>query len=83
MAMLLLQSRPRGIQNQRMIYGPDEFDCELLIPDLDNIVMHGNTPMLPAHVLKMLNEKRERELAAGKRERELATGKDHAKAPVR
>ncbi|PVH66285.1 hypothetical protein PAHAL_1G195100 [Panicum hallii] len=57
-----------------MIYGLDEFDCELLIPDLDNVVMHGNTLMLPAHVLKMLDEKRERELAAGK---------DHAKAPVR
>ncbi|PUZ56979.1 hypothetical protein GQ55_5G391700 [Panicum hallii var. hallii] len=57
-----------------MIYSLDEFDCELLIPDLDNVVMHGNTLMLPAHMLKMLDEKRERELAAGK---------NHAKAPVR
>ncbi|PUZ52556.1 hypothetical protein GQ55_6G280200 [Panicum hallii var. hallii] len=57
-----------------MIYGLDEFDCELLIPDLDNVVTHGNTVMLPAHVLKMLDKKRERELAAGK---------DHTKALVR
>jgi hypothetical protein len=57
-----------------MIYGLDEFDCELLISDLDNVVMHGNALMLPAHVLKMLDEKSERE---------LAVGKDHAKAPVR
>ncbi|CAN6313724.1 unnamed protein product [Urochloa humidicola] len=26
-----------------MIYGLDEFDCEVLIPDLDNVVMDGET----------------------------------------
>ncbi|XP_025820085.1 uncharacterized protein LOC112896358 [Panicum hallii] len=54
-----------------MIYGLDEFNCELLIPDLDNVMMHGNTVMLPAHMLKMLDKKHERELAARK---------DHTKA---
>ncbi len=57
-----------------MIYGLDEFDCELFIPDLENVVMHGNSIELPTHVLKMLDEKREHELAAGK---------DDTKATVR
>jgi hypothetical protein len=50
-----------------MIDGFNEFDCEVYIPDLDNVVMDGNTLVLPPHVLKMLDEKRERErkLAAG------------------
>ncbi|CAN6333338.1 unnamed protein product [Urochloa humidicola] len=43
-----------------MIYGLDKFDCEILIPDVDNVVMDGDTIILPAHVLKMLDEKRER-----------------------
>nr|XP_034572900.1 uncharacterized protein LOC117837393 [Setaria viridis] len=56
-----------------MIYtGLDEFDCNLFIPDLDNVVMDGDTIVLPAHELKMLDEKRECELAAGK---------DDARAP--
>lgn len=33
-----------------MIYGLDEFNCELFIPDLDNVVMHGNSIELPTHV---------------------------------
>ncbi|RLM54775.1 hypothetical protein C2845_PM10G13290 [Panicum miliaceum] len=37
-----------------MLHGLDEFDCELFIPDLDNIVMDGNTLVLSPHVLKML-----------------------------
>jgi hypothetical protein len=51
-----------------------EFDCKLFIPNLDNVVFDGNTLVLPPHVLKMIDEKRERE---------LATKKDHAKASVR
>jgi len=57
-----------------MIHGLDEFDCELFIPDLDNVVMDGNTLMIPPQVLKMLDEKRERELTAVK---------EQAKASVR
>jgi hypothetical protein len=38
-----------------MLHGLDEFDCELFIPDLDNIVMDGNTLVLPSHVHKMLH----------------------------
>ncbi|CAN6166568.1 unnamed protein product [Urochloa humidicola] len=48
------------------VYGLDEFDCEILIPDVDNVVMDGATILLPAHVLKMLDEKRERDQAAAK-----------------
>ncbi|CAN6209313.1 unnamed protein product [Urochloa humidicola] len=54
------------------IYGLDEFDCEVFIPDLDNVVMDGNTLLIPPHVIKMLDEKRE--LAAGTDA--LATGTD-------
>ena len=42
-------------------YGFDEFDCELFIPDVDNLVMNGNALVLPPHVLKMLDEKHERD----------------------
>ncbi|KAG2557942.1 hypothetical protein PVAP13_8NG103001 [Panicum virgatum] len=36
------------------------------IPDLNNVELDGQTLVLPPHVLKMLDEKHERELAAGK-----------------
>lgn len=49
-----------------MLYGLDEFDCKVFIPDLNNVVMHGNSIELPAHVLKMLDEKHKCELAAEK-----------------
>jgi len=49
-----------------MLYGFNEFDCEVFIPDLDKVVMHGNTIKFDVHVLKMLNEKCECEIAAGK-----------------
>ena len=50
-----------------MLYNFNEFDCEIFIPDLDNVVMDGNNLLLlPPHVLNMLYEKRERELAAVK-----------------
>jgi hypothetical protein len=57
-----------------MRHGFIDFDCKLFIPDLDNVVMDGNTLVLPPHVLKMIDEKCERELAAKK---------DDAKASVR
>jgi hypothetical protein len=38
-----------------MLHGLDEFDCELFIPYLDNVVMDDNTLLLPPHVLKMLH----------------------------
>ena len=53
-----------------MLYGLDEFDCEIFIPDPNNVVMHGNSIEVPAHVIKMLDEK-------------LAAAKDDAKASVR
>ncbi|CAN6373055.1 unnamed protein product [Urochloa humidicola] len=59
-----------------VIYGLDKFDCEILIPDVDNVVMDGETIMLPAHVLEMLDEKRERDRAQ-------AAAKEDAKALVR
>jgi hypothetical protein len=39
-----------------MLYGQREFDCELFIPDLDELVMVGNSVMLPDHVTKKLDE---------------------------
>jgi hypothetical protein len=57
-----------------MLHGLDKFDCELFILDLDNVVMDGNTLVVPPDMLKMLDEKLECELAAGK---------DDAKASVR
>jgi hypothetical protein len=48
-----------------MIYGLDEFDCFVFIPDLDELDMDGRSIKLPPRVLKMLDEKRMRELAAG------------------
>jgi ABC-type uncharacterized transport system ATPase subunit len=39
-----------------MIYGLDEFDCEILIPDLNEIKMEGDTIILPPHVLKVCDE---------------------------
>jgi hypothetical protein len=38
-----------------ILHGLDEFDCELFIPNLNNVVMDGNTLVLPPHVLKMLH----------------------------
>jgi hypothetical protein len=49
-----------------MRHGFIDFDCELFIPDLDNVVMDGNMLVLPPHVLKMIDEKRKLELAAKK-----------------
>ena len=39
-----------------MLYGQREFDCKLFIPDLDELVMKGNSIMLPPHVIKKLDE---------------------------
>ena len=49
-----------------MIHGLDEFDCEVFIPDPNNIVMHGDSVVIPPHVLKMLDDKLERERSARK-----------------
>jgi len=49
-----------------MFYGFKEFDCQVFIPDLDNVVMHGDSVKFDPHVLKMLDVKQQRELAAGK-----------------
>jgi len=49
-----------------MLYCLDEFDCKVFIPDLDKVVMHGNNIKFDPQVLKMLDEKCERELAARK-----------------
>lgn len=48
-----------------MVYGLDEFDCSVFIPDLDELEMDGKTIVLPARVLKMLDEMRTGELDAG------------------
>ena len=49
-----------------MIHGLDEFGCEVFIPDPNNIVMHGDSVVIPPHVLKMLDDKLERERSARK-----------------
>ena len=49
-----------------MFYSFKEFDCQVFIPDLDNVVMHGDSVKFDPQVLKMLDEKQQRELAAGK-----------------
>jgi 23S rRNA maturation mini-RNase III len=49
-----------------MFYGFNEFDCEVFIPDLDNVVMHGYSIKFDAQVLKKLSEKRDHDLAARK-----------------
>jgi len=49
-----------------MLYCLDEFDYKVFIPDLDKVVMHGNSIKFDPQVLKMLDEKCERELAARK-----------------
>jgi hypothetical protein len=49
-----------------MFYGFDEFDCQVFIPDLDNVVMHGDSIKFDAQVLKKLSEKRDHDLAARK-----------------
>jgi hypothetical protein len=40
-----------------MFYGFKEFDCQVFIPDLDNVVMHGDSVKFDPHVLKILDEK--------------------------
>jgi predicted RNA-binding Zn-ribbon protein involved in translation (DUF1610 family) len=59
------------------LYDQDEFDCELFIPDLNNLVMRGNSIVLPEHVINMLNE-----LAAAKADAKAAAAvkEDDAKA---
>jgi len=49
-----------------MFYGFKEFDCQVFIPDLDNVVMHGDSVKFDPQVLKMLDEKQQCELTAGK-----------------
>ncbi|KAG2578727.1 hypothetical protein PVAP13_6NG115218 [Panicum virgatum] len=49
-----------------MLYGFKEFDCKVFIPDLDNVVMHGDSVKFDPQVLKMLDEKQQCELTAGK-----------------
>ena len=49
-----------------MFYSFKEFDCQVFIPDLDNVVMHGDSVKFDPHVLKMLDVKQQCELAAGK-----------------
>ncbi|KAK3142854.1 hypothetical protein QOZ80_4BG0352660 [Eleusine coracana subsp. coracana] len=38
------------------IYNLDHFDCELLIPDVNELRMDGDIIILPKHVLKVLDE---------------------------
>ncbi|KAG8082053.1 hypothetical protein GUJ93_ZPchr0014g47231 [Zizania palustris] len=37
------------------IYGLDDFDCEILIPNIDEMNMYGSTLILPQEVLKKLD----------------------------
>lgn len=34
----------------------EEFDCEVFLPDLKDVKMDGNTILLPAHVIKMIDD---------------------------
>jgi hypothetical protein len=48
-----------------MIYGLDEFDCEILIPDLNKLKIDGDTIILPPHGLTTISsEKRPGQLDA-------------------
>ncbi|KAF0896355.1 hypothetical protein E2562_021889 [Oryza meyeriana var. granulata] len=38
------------------IYGLDEFDSEVFLPDLDNVQMDGAIILLPEHVIKILDD---------------------------
>uniref|UniRef100_A0A0E0CJP3 Uncharacterized protein n=1 Tax=Oryza meridionalis TaxID=40149 RepID=A0A0E0CJP3_9ORYZ len=38
------------------MYGVEEFDCEVFLPDLKDVKMDGNTILLPAHVIKMIDD---------------------------
>jgi hypothetical protein len=38
------------------IHGLDEFDCEICIPDVDKLQMHGNTILVLEHVQKNLDD---------------------------
>jgi hypothetical protein len=49
-----------------MFYGFNEFDCEVFIPKLDNMVIHGNNVKFDEHVLNKLNQKRDQEITARK-----------------
>lgn len=68
LAMLSLPSRPCGLHSRGYV-----FECELLIPDLDNVMMHGDTVVISTRL--DINEL--------KRKREIAAGKDDAKSSVR
>ena len=49
-----------------MFYVFKEFDCQVFIPDLDKVGMHGDNVKIDPLVLKMLDVKQQCELAAGK-----------------
>ncbi|RLM84506.1 hypothetical protein C2845_PM04G07190 [Panicum miliaceum] len=36
----------------------DKFDCEIYIPDVENLQMDGDTILVPEHVLKKLDEQK-------------------------
>lgn len=39
----------------KILHDLDHFDCEIYIPDLDKLVMHGDTIYPPKHVMKKLD----------------------------
>ena len=38
------------------MYDLDEFDCEVLLPNLEDVKMDGDVILLPAHITKMLDD---------------------------
>lgn len=38
------------------IYGMEEFDCEVFLPDLKDVKMDGNTILLPTHAIEMIDD---------------------------
>jgi len=42
--------------SSQLLHGQDRFDCEIFIPNVDELVLQGNTIILPDHVKKRLQE---------------------------
>ena len=44
------------------IYDFEGFDCEVIFPNIDDLVMSGNTILLPPHIAKLHDDVAERDL---------------------
>jgi len=55
----------------QLLHGQDRFDCEIFIPNVDELVLRGNTIILPDHAKKRLQEDIDKRHAAKKRKKVL------------